>query len=62
MYKGTVTSVRAIGGDIGAFPSIVGLSHGLVLSPYLFVLVMDERTRQVEDEILWWMLLTDNTI
>lgn len=62
MYNGTVTSVRAIGEDIGCISEYSRFIPWFVLSPYLFVLVMDEQMRHVEDEILWCMLFTDNII
>ena len=39
-----VTSVRTSDGDMDDFPIRIGLHQGPALSPYLFVLVMDEVT------------------
>jgi len=34
--------------------------HGLALSLYLFSLVMDEITRDMQDEVHWYMLFADD--
>lgn len=39
-----------------------GLHQGSVLSPYLFVFVMDKLTRNIQDDALWCMLFTDNVV
>ena len=48
MYKNTMTFVRTCGGDTTDFPINIGLHQGLALSPYLFALVMDEVTRDIQ--------------
>jgi hypothetical protein len=47
MYRDVVTFVRTCDGDTSDFPIKIGLHQGSALSPYLFVLVMDEVTREV---------------
>jgi hypothetical protein len=47
MYDNVVTSVRTSDRDTNDFSINIGLRQGLVLSPYLFVLVMDEVTRDI---------------
>ena len=37
--------------DVTDFPINIGLHQGSALSPYLFVLVMDEVTRDIQGEI-----------
>ena len=52
MYNNVVTSVRTSDGDTDDFPIRIGLYQGSALSPYLFVLVMDEVTRDIQGDIL----------
>jgi len=46
-----VTSVRTSDGDTYAFPIKIGLHQESALRPYLFVLVMDEVTRDIQRDI-----------
>ena len=64
MYNNVVTRVRTSDGDTDDFPIRIGLHQGSALSPYLFALVMDEVTRDIQvgmktDRI--WMDITDIT-
>jgi hypothetical protein len=56
MYDNVVTSVRT------RFPINIGLHQGSALSPYLFALVMDEVTRDIEGGIPWFMLFADDVV
>jgi hypothetical protein len=47
MYDNVVTSVRTSDGDTNDFSINIGLHQGSALSPYLFVLVMNEVTRDI---------------
>jgi len=60
MYDGVRTRVRTLVGDTGDFPIDTGLHQGSQLSPFLFTVVMDELTREIQDEIPWCMLFTDD--
>ena len=62
MYKNAMTFVRTCGGDTTDFPINIGLHQGLALSPYLFVLVMDEVTRDIQGDIPWCMLFADDVV
>ena len=62
MYKNAMTFVRTCGGDTTDFPINIGLQQGSVLSPYLFVLVMDEVTRDIQGDIPWCMLFADDVV
>lgn len=44
MYDGVRTSVKTVEGDTEHFSVDVVLHQGLVLSPFLFAIVMDELT------------------
>ena len=57
-----MTSVRTSDGDTDDFPIRIGLHQGSALSPYLFGLVMDEVTRDIQGDILWCMLFADDVV
>jgi hypothetical protein len=48
MHDNVVTSVRTSDGDTNDFSINIELHQGSSLSPYLFALVMDEVTRDVQ--------------
>jgi hypothetical protein len=62
MYDNVVTSVRISDGDTNDFLINIGLYQGSALSPYLFALVMEEVTRDIQGGISWCMLFADNVI
>jgi hypothetical protein len=62
MYDNVVTSVRTSDGDTNDFPINIGLHQGSALILYLFALLMDEVTSDIQGGIPWCMLFTDNVI
>jgi hypothetical protein len=63
MHDNIVTSVRTSDGDTNDFPINIGLHQGLsALSPYLFALVMDEVTRDIQGGIPWCILFVDDVV
>ena len=62
MYEGAVTAIRSPVGETSEFPITVGLHQGSALSPYLFALVMDELTRELQENIPWCMLFADDIV
>jgi hypothetical protein len=62
MYDNVVTSVRTSAGDTDDFPIKIRLHQGLALSPYLFDLVMDEVTGDIQGDIPWCMLFADDVV
>jgi hypothetical protein len=62
MYDNVVTSVRTTDGDNNDFPINIRVHQGLALSPYLFALVMDEVTRDIQGAIPWCMLFADDVV
>jgi hypothetical protein len=62
MYDNVVTSVRTSDEDTNDFPINIGLYQGSALGPYLFALVMDEVTRDIQGDIPWCMLFADDVI
>jgi hypothetical protein len=51
MYGNVVTGVQTSDGDTNDFPINIGLHQGSTLSPYLFALVMDKVTRDIQGGI-----------
>ena len=51
MYNNVVTSVRTNDDNTDYFPIKIGLHQESALSPYLFALVMDEVTRNIQGDI-----------
>ena len=62
MYKDAKTFVRTCDGNTTDFPINIGLHQGSTLSPYLFALVMDEVTRDIQGEIPWCMFFADDVV
>jgi hypothetical protein len=62
MYNNIVTSVRISDEDTNDFPINIGLHQGSDLSPYLFALVMDDVTRDIQGGISWCMLFAYNVV
>jgi hypothetical protein len=62
MYRDVVTFVRTCHGDTSDFPIKIGLHQGLALSLYLFALVMDEVTRDIQGDIPWCVLFVDDVV
>jgi len=60
MHEGGRTRVRMPGGDTNDFYVGMGLHQGPALSPFLFILVMDELTKGIQDEIPWCLLFGDD--
>jgi hypothetical protein len=60
MYDKAMTSVRTTDDDTNVFPINIGLHQGSALSPYLFALVIDEVTRDIQGDIPWCMLFADD--
>jgi len=46
------TSVTTSAGDTEYFPIDIGLHQGSALSSFLFTLIIDESTREIQDEVL----------
>ena len=62
MYKNVMTFVRTCGGDTTDFPINICLHQGSALRPYLFALVMDEVTGDIQGDIPWCMLFADDVV
>jgi hypothetical protein len=62
MYDNVVTSVWTSDGDTNDFLINIGLHQWSALIPYLFALVMDEVTRDIQGGITWCMLFADDVV
>jgi Reverse transcriptase (RNA-dependent DNA polymerase) len=62
MYTNAVTCVRAYDGEPDTFPIKIGLHQGSALSPYIFTLVMNEITKDIQEYIPWCMLFADDVV
>jgi Reverse transcriptase (RNA-dependent DNA polymerase) len=62
MYTNVVTCVRTYDGESDIFPIKIGLHQGSTLSPYIFTLVMDEITKDIQGDISWSMLFADDVL
>ncbi|GJN32082.1 hypothetical protein PR202_gb20556 [Eleusine coracana subsp. coracana] len=62
MYRDARTCVRTCDGDTNDFPIKIGLHQGSALSPYLFALVMDKVTREIQSDVPWCMLFADDVV
>jgi hypothetical protein len=62
MYDNIVTSDQTSDGDTNDFPINIGVHQGSALSPYLFALMMDVVTRDIQGDISWCMLFADDVV
>ena len=61
-YEGVKTSVRTPAGDTEYFLFDIGLHQRSALSPFLFIMVMVELTRGIQNEVPWCMVFADDII
>ena len=62
VYDRVVANVRTCGGITSDFSITIGLHQGSALSPFLFVIIMDELTKAIQNEILQCMLFADDIV
>jgi Reverse transcriptase (RNA-dependent DNA polymerase) len=62
MYTNVVICVRTCDGGSDTFFIKIGLHQGSALSPYIFTLVMDEITKDIQGDIPWCMLFADDVV
>lgn len=53
MHDGTITSVGITRGEMSKFAFTIDLHQGSTLSPYIFMLVMDELTKHIQEEMVY---------
>ncbi|XP_076901808.1 uncharacterized protein LOC143556356 [Bidens hawaiensis] len=64
-YRGiklSKASVHAPVGDTNFFPVEMGLHQGSALSPFLFMVVMDELSKLIQELVPWCMLFSDDIV
>ena len=57
-----MANIRTCGGITSDFSITIELHQESALSLFLFVIVMDELTRAIQDEIPWFMLFADDIV
>jgi Reverse transcriptase (RNA-dependent DNA polymerase) len=62
MYINIVTYVRVCDGESDVFSINIELHQGLALSPYVFISVMDEITKDIQGDFSYCMLFADNVV
>ena len=62
MYDGCTTEVNTSVGSTDAVKIDVGLHQGSALSPFLFILIMDTITEDIEEKPPWAMLFADDLV
>ncbi|KAH1211080.1 LINE-1 retrotransposable element ORF2 protein [Glycine max] len=62
MYDRVSTSVRTQGGESDDFPITIGLHQGSTLSPYLFTLILDVLTEQIQEIAPRCMFFADDIV
>lgn len=62
MYEKARTRLMMIGGDTEDLFIDIRLHQGVTLSPFLFTILMDELMKDVQDEVLLYMLFVDDIV
>ena len=62
LYEDSRSKMRAAGEESESFPINVGVHQGSALSPLLFILIMEEATKECQDEALWHLLYADDLV
>ena len=62
MYKDCETSVVTSVGETDEIEIEVGLHQGSALSPFLFILILDVITEEIQEDTPWAMLFADDLV
>ena len=62
MYRDCKTCVKSASGMSNSSGVKIGVHQGSALSPYLFILVLDEILKGVVKDVPWCMLFADDMI
>jgi len=60
LYVNSRTRVKAMAGISVEFNILVGVHQGSVLSPLLFIIVMDELTEEIRKGVPWELMFADD--
>ena len=60
LYRRAKTAVRTGNGALEYFAVEVGLHQGSTLSPFIFIMIMDEVAKAVQQPDLWEILYADD--
>ncbi|GJV12190.1 retrovirus-related pol polyprotein LINE-1 [Tanacetum coccineum] len=60
MYDGAKTHVRTFIRNMEFFPVDVGLHQGSVISPYIFAFILDELSKEIQEDIPWCLIFADD--
>lgn len=62
MYRACKTRVTTVAGETEDIDIEVGLHQGSALSPFLFIIIMDVITEEIEEQTPWAMLFADDLV
>jgi len=62
LYVNSGTRVKAMVGISEEFNMLVGVHQGSVLSPLLFIIVMDELTKEISKGVQWELIFADDLV
>ena len=62
MYKDSATTIKTAAGDTDAFKVRVGLHQGSALSPFLFVMLLNLLTEDLQLELPWTVVYADDVM
>ena len=62
MYSGACTSVKTQGGESSVFDVRVGVHQGSILSPLLFIIVLEELSKHFREGLPWELLYADDLV
>ena len=62
MYERVTTKIKTRASVSESFEVKIGVHQGSALSPYLFILVLDELLKGVVQDVPWCMLFADDMV
>jgi Reverse transcriptase (RNA-dependent DNA polymerase) len=62
LIKDMYTNIVTYDGESDIFPIKIRFHQGSTLSPYIFTLMMDEITNDIQENIPWYMLFADDVM
>jgi len=60
LYVNSRTRVKAMAVISEEFNILVGIHQGSVLSPLLFIIIMDELTEEIRKRVPWELIIADD--